>query len=249
MVHETEEGSWAVWDGSHYRMTGLDKRRAIEERRNDELIVPQKYLVETRPIGEARAVATIELERLVRSALELTEARLSFGPTEFVGEGPMWWLFRRYCSEWQADGLVPGAVSCVVDKADLHVWSEAETEAFRRSYETPGVSAPVLRATTSNGETSDDPSDDHLFLLFEDTARGDVQFFVVERLADRSGQTYIQAIQDGAGGWIVERREGSPDEHFSAAFGDMRSAHTAVTSWAYELPLPSGISWDRVPPL
>lgn len=110
------------------------------------------------------------------------------------------------------------------------------------------MSDPVLRATTSNGETWDDPSEDHLFLLFEDVARGDVQFFIVELLTDRSGQTYIQSVEGGAGGWIVERREGSPDEHFSATFGDMRTAHTVVTAWAFELDLPTGIRWDRVPP-
>ena len=133
MVDDNEEAVWAVWDGAQYRVAGLDKRRAIEERRNDEVIVPERYVVETRLIGEAQAVAIVELEQLVGSALESTGELLSFGPAEYVGEGPMWWLFRRYCSEWQADGLVPGAVSCVVDKVDLHVWSPAETEAFWQS--------------------------------------------------------------------------------------------------------------------
>lgn len=55
---------------------------------------------------------------------------------------------------------------------------------------------PVLQATTSGGGVFDNPSEDALFMLFDDITGGDVDFFIVERLDDASGQTYAQTIRD-----------------------------------------------------
>mgnify|MGYP001819160952 CR=1 FL=1 len=78
----------------------------------------------------------------------------------------------------------------------------------------------VLRATTSNGETWDDPPSNAL-CLFEGASCRDLHFFIVERLAARSGQTDEQA-QDEEDGWIVERREASAAAHFCTTFGESR---------------------------
>ena len=66
----------------------------------------------------------------------------------------------------------------------------------------------MLRALTESGAIWDDPSEDLLFELLSDIDRGHGTWFIVERVADATGQTYIQVIQDGQGGWTVERREG-----------------------------------------
>lgn len=45
---------------------------------------------------------------------------------------------------------------------------------------------PVLRAVLESGETFDDPSEDHLFMLLEDVDVGDQGLLIVERPADAS---------------------------------------------------------------
>ncbi len=107
---------------------------------------------------------------------------------------------------------------------------------------------PVLRVTTSGGGVFDDPSEDALFMLFDDITGGDVAFFIVERLDDASGQTFAQTIRDDDGVWIVERREGSPNAHFRAGFPDIGSAHAAITHWAYGQQAVDQSVWEQIPP-
>ena len=109
------------------------------------------------------------------------------------------------------------------------------------------MAAPMLRALTEAGATWDDPSEDLLFELLSDIDRGDETWFIVERVSDATGQTYIQVIQDGQGGWTVERREGGPDRHFGVTRADLRLAHETITAWALELPLvPPPDEWATV---
>lgn len=95
---------------------------------------------------------------------------------------------------------------------------------------------PILRATTEQGHVWDDPSEDLLFELLTDVGEGVEQFFIVERLADPSGETYAQVLLDEDGGWLIERRDGAPDRHFAATIADKRAIHEALTGWAFELP-------------
>lgn len=92
---------------------------------------------------------------------------------------------------------------------------------------------PVLRAVLENGETFDDPSEDHLFVLLEDVEVGDQAFLIVERPADASGSSYVQVQKDERGHYRVERREGSVKEHWMVVALDMRAAHRIVTDWAF----------------
>ena len=94
---------------------------------------------------------------------------------------------------------------------------------------------PILRADMSSGETWDDPSEDLLLELLVDVERGDETFVVVRRLSDQSDQTYSQVIRSPDGSWLLERRDGSPDEHYQLSLADMRDAHEALTAWAFEL--------------
>jgi len=113
---------------------------------------------------------------------------------------------------------------------------------------TSSTTQPILRAKTSTGDTYDDPSEDLLFMLFEDVQRGDAEFFIVDRLTDPAAQTFAQTVPDNntAGGWIVERREGSADAHFSASFPDLRSAHEALTRWTFGLQPDPDTAWERL---
>lgn len=98
------------------------------------------------------------------------------------------------------------------------------------------MSIPALRARTESGATWDDRSEDLIFELLSDVERGDETYFVVEQLADSSGQTYIQVIQDGHAGWTVERREGGPDRHFTITVPRLGQAHHTMTACAFGLP-------------
>lgn len=94
-----------------------------------------------------------------------------------------------------------------------------------------------------SGEIWDDPSEDLLFILLEDIRDKDELFLIVERVADASGQTYMQAIRTEDSRYRLEYRDGSPDRHFFAESTDMREAHDALTKWSFELP-----GWETAMP-
>ena len=98
------------------------------------------------------------------------------------------------------------------------------------------MTAPLLRVRMESGQTWEDPSEDLLFELLSDMERGEEQFFVMDRLADVTGQTFVQVARTDAGGYQVEYREGDEDRHFQAFTEDKRTVHSVITSWAFELP-------------
>ena len=95
---------------------------------------------------------------------------------------------------------------------------------------------PVLRATAESGDAIDDPSEDALFLMFEDIEGGAGTYLIVDSLEDSTGQTYAQTSRNDDGTYIVEYRDGEPDRHFGTVVNDMRSAHALVTGWAQGRP-------------
>ena len=95
------------------------------------------------------------------------------------------------------------------------------------------MAQPILRAELENGDTYDDPSEDLLFLLFEDIEAGKSLYVIVEDVADATGQTYVQALRDKDGTYLVERRAGTPQSHHGSRVRDMRTAHGMVTEWAF----------------
>lgn len=95
---------------------------------------------------------------------------------------------------------------------------------------------PVLRATAEAGDVIDDPSEDALFMMFEDMEAGEGTFLIVDALQDSTGQTYAQTSRNPDGSYVVEYRDGGPDQHFGTEVADMRSAHALVTGWAQERP-------------
>ncbi|WP_067821355.1 hypothetical protein [Actinomadura kijaniata] len=102
-----------------------------------------------------------------------------------------------------------------------------------------------LRATTETGEIYDDPSEDLLFMLFEDIANGDEDFFIVER-TEGGGQTYFQ-VAGGGRGFVLEYRDGGPDRHFGTECDDLQCAHRVVTGWALELDeWRNGLAWKQI---
>ena len=83
-------------------------------------------------------------------------------------------------------------------------------------------------------------------MLMEDIEHGEEQFAIVKRTSDVSGQTYAQVIQNGSGGWTVERRDGGPDSHYSVDVASLREAHAILTCWAFEIPHVPSPDWTRV---
>jgi uncharacterized protein (DUF2249 family) len=98
------------------------------------------------------------------------------------------------------------------------------------------TSEPVLRATAESGDVIDDPSEDALFMMFEDIEAGESTYLIVDALHDPTGQRYAQVSRNDDGTYVVEYRDGGPDRHFGTVAQDMRSAHALVTGWAFGLP-------------
>ncbi len=122
---------WAVFEDQSFSR-GHTLEAALQLRHDRQILVPDVYAdAPTSYPDSALEVAHIELERLVEDAQARKGPNLTFGDVEYVGSfSPMCWLFRRYCAEWQDDGLVPGAASCLVDRIDLRIWHPEELEEF-----------------------------------------------------------------------------------------------------------------------
>lgn len=93
---------------------------------------------------------------------------------------------------------------------------------------------PLIRAANESGQAWEDPTEDALRFLLDDIEHGREKFVVIERLSDPSHQTYIQSIRNDLGEYVIEIREGGPDQHFRTVVPDMESAHDLITSWALE---------------
>ena len=93
---------------------------------------------------------------------------------------------------------------------------------------------PILRATTGTGEVWDDPSEDLLFMLFEDFQDADPSqcFFLIERTEPGREDQYLRVKLRPDGTYTVE----GPDAQGVIAALSMRGAHEAVTRWAFDLP-------------
>ena len=98
------------------------------------------------------------------------------------------------------------------------------------------------------GTTYDDPSEDVLLLLLEDVEAGEGSWVVVGRVADESDQTFAQCIRLQDGGYQVEYRAGSADQHYFARVADYRAAHGFLTAWAFNLPGWHELPWARLTP-
>lgn len=109
------------------------------------------------------------------------------------------------------------------------------------------MTGPITRAILPSGATHDDPSEDLLFLLFDDVASGREQFLIVERVATPT--YFIQTIpaEDDPDAWHVEHREGDASRHYAARVDDLRTAHAVVTGWTFgQKGWRGGLAWERV---
>lgn len=97
------------------------------------------------------------------------------------------------------------------------------------------MTSPRLYAELDNGDFRDDPSEEDLFELFEDVEDGEALWVIVERVDDRTGQTYAQAHRNQDGSYLVERRCGTPQTHESTTAPNMETAHQLLTRWAFAL--------------
>ena len=106
---------------------------------------------------------------------------------------------------------------------------------------------PALQAKPENGPPVDDPSEDQLRLLLEDLEHGKGSFFIVERTSGSGGQTYVQALREDDGRYLVEYRAGGHQQHFGTEVADLPAAHRLITGWASERPgWKDGHTWTPV---
>ncbi|PZS20930.1 MAG: hypothetical protein DLM57_00280 [Pseudonocardiales bacterium] len=92
---------------------------------------------------------------------------------------------------------------------------------------------PLVRAITDDGTTWDDPAPARIAALLGDVGRegGEGRFLILERCADVSGHTYLQALRVEAGTYVVEFRDGSADRHYRA-YSDAATVRAVLTAWA-----------------
>ena len=95
---------------------------------------------------------------------------------------------------------------------------------------------PFLRATSESGDVMDDPSEDALFVMFQDIEAGRGSYLILDALADTTGQTYAQTSRNTDGSYLVEYRDGTADRHFGTTAEDMRAAHELLVGWAFKVP-------------
>ena len=124
---------WAIWDGTDFVARTLSLADGLSTRGERAILVPEEYVAGGIDSKAAAAIAERELSRLVADRIQQSLTPLKFASMELTGGTPLWWSFRRVCREWQEEGLVPGAVSCSVDRLDGHLWSAQEMESFWRN--------------------------------------------------------------------------------------------------------------------
>jgi hypothetical protein len=86
-----------------------------------------------------------------------------------------------------------------------------------------------------------DPNDDLIYQVLTDVEWGSEPFVLIVRLADTSGGTYVQAVREGDGSYVVEQRDGSPESRRTMTVPLMPKAVALVSDWALlgrDLPLP-----------
>lgn len=96
-----------------------------------------------------------------------------------------------------------------------------------------GHSTVGLRVTTSSGLSYGDPSEDLVYQLMLQVHAGEESFFIIERLADTTGQTYVQVLRDVDRTFVVEQRDGSGASHRSRAVVKMATAYSLLIDWAF----------------
>jgi hypothetical protein len=72
--------------------------------------------------------------------------------------------------------------------------------------------------------------------MLDDIEAGEAKYLIVASLRDHSGQTYAQTSRTEDGSYIVEYRDGKPEQNYGTAVRDMRAAHSLLTGWAFDLP-------------
>lgn len=151
------------------------------------------------------------------------------------------WIY--LCVSWSRAQELSEVVRRVAAEHCLSVYDPQSDVVVHRAAER----APILRATTERGDTIDDPSEDLLFMLFEDVEQGGGGYLIVDALTDETGQTYAQTSRNKDGSYVVEYRAGSAERHYGTTAADMRTAHALITGWAFDLDgWRESAEWERM---
>jgi hypothetical protein len=136
-------------------------------------------------------------------------------------------LAREYLRAWASWHRVQPDADALVDALLAFVARPLKRSRAR----VPGLA--LHRATTQSGRTFDDPSRDQLYKLFLDVEDRKERFVVVERLSDATGSTFVQALRDDDGRYLVEQRGGALETHLGTVKATMPAAHLAVCNWLF----------------
>jgi hypothetical protein len=100
--------------------------------------VPARYRTPRVGLDEAAAVA----EDYLSARGSERYPSLTFDPPVYRYQNAMCFTFFAFCPDWVAEGRVPGALTCSVDKVDGHIWTDAEFDRFEAIYESLNEADP-----------------------------------------------------------------------------------------------------------
>lgn len=136
---------WCVWNGSRIVAVGLGKAEALSSSAHQGFAIAVAYHSEGVGLRRAKAAAERWMEVAQAEALS-KEPGIKFDDVQLRSEDPRGWTFMARCPDWQARGMVPGALRCLVDRLDSHVWGEAELNRFWHLQGREPLESDLLRA-------------------------------------------------------------------------------------------------------
>lgn len=122
---------WALTRNGDFVSGPMAFRDAVASAKREEgqtSLVPERYRRPRLSEVDALEVAARDIKRRIMeypSELEFEAARLRT-------QDLMRFTFIAVCTQWIAEGRLPGGLTCSVDKVDGHIWTPEEFEQFAR---------------------------------------------------------------------------------------------------------------------
>jgi hypothetical protein len=126
---------------------------------------------------------------------------------------------------WQGSAPQPGALAGAI------LGLVARRPELGRPEVGPGA---THRVTLQSGRFYDDPDEDMLYQLFVELETGAELYLIVHRAADPTGETFVHALRDDDGSYILEQRAGGPITQIGTVKPSLPWAHLAVCDWLFK---------------
>lgn len=104
----------------------------------------------------------------------------------------------------------------------------------------------TIRMQLESGREVVDPSQEQVLEALRTMERNEESYVILERDSP-SGDSYIQAAEDPAGGYLVEYQDGSLEQHVGLHAEAVQAVHDIFSWWVAETPgWRDGLPWQKV---